>query len=209
MPLADRPEELVVNGVRFVRADFLNENELAELRDPSLCEEPQTLDKLATNLRKRTLHMKHAAYIEAEPNYELARISLGLDAPHSVELQGGGSSAREGRVITANGDQRATAEGSSTESAVAMFETSGSGSWVSSDDVFSIYTAGHVVYNNAVSAGDDGWYCRDGSPEATLGNCAQHAPLGVRWPRRLLGSGLPPLRLPFRSKRLEQHALGN
>ena len=40
---------------------------------------------------------------------------------------------------------------------------------------FAVYTAGHVVYNNVTDAGTDGWYCRNGTTQATLGNCSPHA----------------------------------
>jgi hypothetical protein len=173
-----QPSELLIGGRRFVPVSSLTESELKVLHDPQLWQPPQTVEKLATNLRRHMLHMEHGEYVEAEPNFELARISLGLQPSPIEGDQGGGSEPNIGRVITSDGDQRFTGcTNCYPGTAVAMFESGGSGAMISRNSDFAVYTAGHVVYNNANETGSDGWYCQNGTKQANLANCSPHA----RW----------------------------
>ena len=57
--IIEQPSELIIKGRRFVPLASLTRGELDELRDPELWKPPQTVEKLATNLRAHMLHMEH------------------------------------------------------------------------------------------------------------------------------------------------------
>lgn len=112
--------------------------------------------------------------MEAEPNYALARISLGID-PTPFGLRGAVPEPAafpemvEKRIST-NGDQRAVVASNiaSPANAIALYESGGSGVSVGSGR---IYTAGHVLYNNAKMGGTDGWWCEDASTSTANPSC--------------------------------------
>ncbi|MFZ5895698.1 MAG: hypothetical protein ACOY0T_31870 [Myxococcota bacterium] len=170
------PSELVINGRRYVRMSALSQAELDAMKDPALWEPPETVEKLEQLLRGWISHYKYGDYVEAEPNRELARISLGLD-PSPRGLQGGNEAPPDGvrlveKTITSNGDQRTVAVSTTTNpgNAYALSESGGTGTMVG----WRIYTAGHVIYNNVAVPGTDGWTCRDNSttPFGTEPSCS-------------------------------------
>ncbi len=158
----EAPAELVLGGRRYVRVSALSDAELAAMKDPALWQGPATVEKLAQLVRSWISHEEYGDYVEAEPNRELARISLGLD-PSPFGVRGGNEPLpNEGLVektITANGDQRtiATVTNGNPGNAYAMNEAGGTGTRVAGR----IYTAAHVVYRNAVVGSPLGWLCRN------------------------------------------------
>jgi hypothetical protein len=186
------PEELIIDSRRYVRQSSLSKEELEALKDPKLWELPETEDKLAQLLRAHISHSKYGDYIEAEPNYRLARISLGIEES-PTPLQGAAeppevrptSTADDvdnvevgviSKSISSNGDGRLLALVTDIPySAVAMSESGGGGAMLD----WRIYTAAHVVYNNALAAGADGWICRNGSTDAGNPSCV--TPGHPRW----------------------------
>ncbi len=169
------PNDLVIENRRFVREDTLTAEELKELQDPALWSPPETVEKLAQLLRAYVLDPKYGPYVEAEPNYELARISLGL-AKSPFSDRAASKRPSDGTVektVSSNGDQRAevVAPTQNPGSAIAMSEYSGSGvnlAFAGAGGAGSrIYTAGHVLYNNAKVPGANGWNCANGSSNAS------------------------------------------
>ena len=77
--VSESPPEIMLNGRRYVKLSLLSESERAELENPALWEQPETVEKLEQLLRAIVSHHQYGDYIEAAPNRELARISLGLD----------------------------------------------------------------------------------------------------------------------------------
>lgn len=168
------PAELVIDGARYVRRSALSEAEVAKLKDPQLWQEPQTLDKLAQLLRSYLWHAEYGEYIEAEPNYELAMVSLGQIA---VPERGGDGPLPPGaqvvdKSITSDGDGRNPISSGEINlwpnNAYALVESGGTGTMVG----WRVYTAGHVLWNNATSGITQGWRCRDGSASNAASPCA-------------------------------------
>lgn len=69
------------------------------------------------------------------------------------------------KSITANGDQRVKADrpNSNPGNSFALFEAGGSGTMVDGR----VYTAAHILFNNAAIQGTNGWRCKDGSVQAS------------------------------------------
>lgn len=168
----DAPDELIIDGRLYVREFNLSDDELRELKDPELWKLPTTLDKMAQLVREYIRHPIYGAYVEAEPNYSLARIELGIDPPplslrSAVPADTPLPDVIEKKVST-NGDQRAVVAGTTGLSAIGLYEAGGSGVLIGSGR---LYTAGHVLYNNPGVSGTDGWECRSG-PADPSGVCA-------------------------------------
>jgi V8-like Glu-specific endopeptidase len=169
--LENRPAELVIGAQRFVPEEALSAGELKELKDPSLWEPPETVDKLAQLLREYVLDPKFGPYVEAEPNYQLARISLGLEksrfADRTVPAKPSDDTVE--KTISTDGDQRVkvTTPTNNPGSAIGMIESGGSGvnlAFAGAGGSGSrVYTAGHVLYNNPRLGGPQGWICADSS----------------------------------------------
>jgi len=161
------PLELVVHGKRYLKVSSLSEAQQAELKDPSLWKGEETVDKLAQLLRAYMAHTQYGEYVEAEPNYKLARISLGLEGGDRPTRGGQNLPAPEvmDKSVTADGDQRAKTAFPNTNpsNAYALYEAGGSGTMVGGR----VYSAGHIIYNNAADPGTDGWKCKDGSARAS------------------------------------------
>jgi hypothetical protein len=170
------PAELVIAGHRYVRLSAISDVEQAAMKDPALWEQPETVEKLSQLLRGWISDYKYGDYVEAEPNVELARISLGLEqSPHG--LRGGDEAPANGaplveKSITADGDQRAVSFSStvSPDNAFALFESGGTGTMVGGR----VYTAGHVIFNNTAVPGTDGWTCKNNTttPFGTEPSCS-------------------------------------
>lgn len=154
------PAELVLGGKRYLRLSSLTQRQTEELSDPELWEQPETLDKLAQLLRAYVGHPQYGAYVEAEPNYELARVSLGRDAAAPAKSPPLAASRFSVKTISPNGDQRVKAPAPTgyPSYAFALFEGGGSGTNLGDR----IYTAAHVLYNNAFVPGANGWRCANG-----------------------------------------------
>jgi hypothetical protein len=189
--LGEAPPELVLGGRRYVRLELLSEADREELRNPGLWEKSNEIDNLAQLLRGVVIHMKHGQYIEAEPNVALARISLGLDRsplPPQAGLIAPDGARIESKSVTADGDQRSRGNSTSWPSnAYALSESGGTGTMVG----WRIYTAGHVIFNNSVVAGVNGWLCRDNSttPLGTEPSCSAAGHPAWRFGGRLTVSG--------------------
>jgi hypothetical protein len=177
--------ELIIRGRRYVLRSTLSKEELAKMSDPALWEAPETVDKLAQLLRGNISH-EYGDYVEAEPNYELARVSLGLDEPRGG-ARGGPPSALDGQAppvvekgIMGTDDRFGPVVGPNTvEAAYGMNEASGTGTMVGWDH-WTVYTAGHVMYSNATIAGTPGWRCRNGSTSTASPPCPSPQ-LSPRW----------------------------
>ncbi|HKY38444.1 MAG TPA: hypothetical protein VJN18_21020 [Polyangiaceae bacterium] len=129
---------------------------------------------MAQLLRAYVAHVQYGEYVEAEPNYRLARISLGLEKGGAS--MGGQEPADSGVVdksITADGDQRAKAPfpNSNPGNAYALFEAGGSGTMVG----WRVYTAGHVLYNNDTLQGPTAGTVRTVLPRAPAPRRVSHA----------------------------------
>jgi len=190
--VAAAPAELIIGGQRYVRVSALSEAELEAMKDPQLWELPETEDKLAQLLRGWVSHAEYGDYVEAEPNRALARISLGLD-PSPFGERGGQEPPASGphskpQSITADGDQRfAGITTANPGNAYALSESGGTGTMVG----WRIYTAGHVIYNNSVVPGTDGWTCRNNSttPFGTEPSCSAAGHPRWRFGGRITVSG--------------------
>lgn len=92
------PEELTVGGRRYVRPSALSEEDRRALTAPALWEPPETVDKLAQLLRAYILHNEYGEYVDAQPNYDAARRSLGIDPPLTASRGGNEPLTSHGHV---------------------------------------------------------------------------------------------------------------
>lgn len=160
------PDELELNGHHYVRRWMLSELEVAEMTDPALWQPPETVDKLAQLLRGNIVHAEYGEYVEAEPNYALARISLGQAGALKADSEPlNPEDAVAVKTISTDGDGRTkigfTNQLSLPPFASALFESGGTGTMVN----WRVYTAAHVLFNNPIIGGLDGWNCRNGTKD--------------------------------------------
>lgn len=74
-----RDDDTTLHGGLTSVTSSLSDDELEQLKNPELWQPPETLDKVAQLVRSYLRHPEYGEYVEAEPNYELARIKLGID----------------------------------------------------------------------------------------------------------------------------------
>lgn len=141
----------------------------AELSDPRWWATPDDPESLAQLMREH-VQTPTGYYIEAEPNFELASKLLASEQETAPNTRG--FDGREGRAIIGGDGRDNISNTAGVGRMIAASENGGSGAMYAQTR---LYTAAHVVYNNAPSGYSVGgtvpvgWICRNGTVDTTPG----------------------------------------